>query len=416
MSRKTEEELRAGRHFCILPWISFSLHPQGELRPCCSSGYGYSYGSVRTRKIESVWNDEPARKMRLELLRDRPVPQCQGCYHLERIGAPSQRQDVNARFGSAFERIKRTRKDGSVPLEPFLYLDLRFSNVCNFKCRICRSEYSVSWAEDERKLGRRPAKRTFATKSPQALREFLNESVPFVQRVYFAGGEPLMEEEHYLFLEKLLAAGRTDVELIYNSNFSMLSHGKWNALELWSRFRSVAVLASLDGVGPQGEYLRKGMVWPRIEENFWKLRQLAPHVHFAVYSTITAMNAFHLTDAIRHWLRIGMITELRIPYVNALRSPNYLHIGIFSGKERAALKRHYRDFLKSIRSEISEDLLAAIESCLQQVLGSYGPSLPPGDRRDLRHKFAFETSKLDAIRGESFQKLFPELSELVGFA
>lgn len=415
MDRNTKQELRAGRHFCILPWISLSLETDGDVTPCCVSAYGYSYGSAHAKSIERIWNDEPIRKMRQELLRDSPVAQCQGCHHLERMGSPSMRQEVNERFKAAFERIEETKEDGSVPLKPFLYLVVRFSNLCNFKCRMCNSTGSILWGEDEKKLGRRPAGRLTPMESPHVLRDFLDGNIPSLQRVYFAGGEPLLEEEHYLFLEKLIAAGRTDVELQYNTNFSTLSHGKWNALELWNRFRVVSISASLDGVGPQGEYLRKGMVWSRIEENFRKMCQLSPHVRFAVTPTISAMNAFHLTDAIRHWIRIGMITDRRKPRINVLRVPSYLHIGIFSEKERASLKRHYQNFLKSIRSEVPEETQGVTEGCLRQVLGSFGPSVEASAWKSCRLKFALETSKLDAIRGEKFEELFPELSDLLRF-
>jgi len=378
------------------------------MNPCCRSTDGYAYGSAHDQTIEQIWNGERARKMRLELLKDHALPQCQDCHRLEEIGGSSMRQDVNRRFQDAIARVRDTTEDGSVPARPFLFLDIRFSNRCNFRCRNCASKFSISWAEDEKKLGKQPSGLLHPTSDPSELREFLEKNVSSLERVYFAGGEPLLEDEHYVFLERLIAAGRTDIELSYNTNFSKLSYKNWDVLDLWSRFRKVSVGASLDGTGVQAEYLRKGMVWKQIEENFKNLRQRASHVTFVVYPTVSVMNLFHLPEAIRQWIRIGMIEAPSSLMINILREPVYLHMNVLSETERARLGESYAEFLTSMRSELQTDLYRTIENQLQQILKSFGAPSSTAERT----RFAFETTRLDAVRGENFADLFPELSDL----
>src|ERR1051325_9408309 len=91
--------------------------------------------------------------------------------------------------------------------------------------------------------------------------------LPHVGRMHFAGGEPLVMDEHYRVLDYLISIGKTDVTLSYNTNFSMLRYKKYNIVELWNKFKRVEVWASLDGMGEQGDYHRKGQRRHKIEEN-----------------------------------------------------------------------------------------------------------------------------------------------------
>ena len=88
-----------------------------------------------------------------------------------------------------------------------------------------------------------------------------------VERIYFAGGEPLMMEEHYRILKRLIKMGRSEVVLIYNTNLSTLNLKKDSVLDLWPQFDRVVIEASLDGSGERGEFVRKGLVWEEWKEN-----------------------------------------------------------------------------------------------------------------------------------------------------
>jgi hypothetical protein len=104
---------------------------------------------------------------------------------------------------------------------------------------------------------------------------YVDKFIGDVQEIYFAGGEPLIMDEHYIILEKLIAAGRTDVILRYNTNFSHIQFKKWDLVKLWAPFINCAknpkgrvqLFASLDAVGPVAELARHGTVWENVYNN-----------------------------------------------------------------------------------------------------------------------------------------------------
>ena len=74
-------------------------------------------------------------------------------------------------------------------------LDIRSSNLCNYKCRFCGIVSSNSWLKDLKALGN-PVKENYDAKT--GISEFnipwedLKTHLPHVKRVKLAGGEPVM--------------------------------------------------------------------------------------------------------------------------------------------------------------------------------------------------------------------------------
>ena len=93
----------------------------------------------------------------------------------------------------------------------------------------------------------------------------LEPHFPSVQEIYFAGGEPLVMEEHYRILNRLVEMNRAhEVTIKYNTNFTNLQYKKTNVLDLWLLFKKVEVGASLDAYGERAEYIRSGCNWDDI--------------------------------------------------------------------------------------------------------------------------------------------------------
>jgi sulfatase maturation enzyme AslB (radical SAM superfamily) len=210
------------------------------------------------------------------------------------------------------------------------YWDIRFSNLCNLKCRSCGHIFSSSWYQDQAKLaGGDWAKHNrvlnIAGRSETDMWEQLLPHLDYVEQIYFAGGEPLMMEEHYLILEELERRGRFDVRLIYNTNFTQIKLKDRTVFDYWRKFNSVAVGASLDAMGPRAEYIRKGTDWAVVEENRRQMMQTCPAVDFYISPTLSIMNAWHLPDFHRKWVDQALIRPQDLN-VNILQDPTYLRI------------------------------------------------------------------------------------------
>lgn len=401
------------KYFCVLPWIHMRVNQDGKLFPCCRVDEEFAYGSLARDSLAETWTGAKIREMRKATLGDRPISQCDYCYKTEAAGGRSWREDANTRFSAEVDSIRAALREGKLPDTKLRHIDLRFSNACNFRCRSCGPEKSSSWYADARKLVRDAdfhyKKVIRPTESADGLMRELAPFLADLETIYFAGGEPLLEEAHQRFLAHLIAEGLTRIRLEYNTNFSFPLRRGERVLELWKHFPKLKVSASLDGVGEQGELLRKGMRWTEVEENFRVLKQEVPQAEFEIFPTITVMNAFHITTAIQRFIELEMLTRPRQLQFNIAGGPPHLNINIFNESERAALHTHYRTFVAGLRRDGETEWANHVEKELGLVLASLSPRVA----REHRAMFRRYTIQLDRIRGERSIALFPELFGLL---
>jgi sulfatase maturation enzyme AslB (radical SAM superfamily) len=136
---------------------------------------------------------------------------------MEDNGAVSPRVNMTEKFGADVDKMiaNTNRETGHNNDFSLKYWDFRFSNICNFKCRMCGTFASSKWADDEMAIHGQSNNglMNFRSESREDIMNYVDKFIGDVQEIYFAGGEPLIMDEHYIILEKLIAAGRTDVIL-----------------------------------------------------------------------------------------------------------------------------------------------------------------------------------------------------------
>ena len=157
---------------CILPWIHLYGDVQGQYKLCCHiASPAYNMGSYQ-EPISSIFNNEKYKKIRTQMLSGNIPEMCKKtCYDIEDLGGESNRQQVNKRFGKFAKLQDYTNKDGSVNNNP-IYLDIRFGNKCNFKCRICGPFASSAWFKDAQKISE-------FKNSPKQLEDYYTDSQDF---------------------------------------------------------------------------------------------------------------------------------------------------------------------------------------------------------------------------------------------
>ena len=252
-------------------------------------------------------------------------------------------------------------------------------------------------------LGRDMARIEYTTGSEDDMLAQMEPHIPYLEQVYFAGGEPLIMKEHYYLLEKLIEAGKTDVRIQYNTNFSELHYKDKHVFEYWRHFKNVSVGASLDASGARAELMRKGTDWAQTIENRQRMIQEVPHVDFYVSSTVSAMNVLHVLDFHKEWVDLDLI-QPKDWNINICQSPDWYRADIFSTEfKETVIKPAYEQHL--VWLDDKDDLRRAYNgfaSMLNFILAQ--------DRSDLWPKFQEETAKLDLIRHEDFWSTFKELN------
>jgi radical SAM protein with 4Fe4S-binding SPASM domain len=415
-SELTEEEYRRlteSETFCMLPWTHMHAFPDGRVYPCCLAEYWHPVGDLRENTMREVWNQDRYKQLRVNMLTDQPSKECTKCYEQERHGAFSMRNDSNRNYGHLIKETNATQADGTHPEFKIRYWDVRFSNLCNFRCRSCGPIFSSNWYNDHVKLynrvpdvlGRDMSRVEYVAGDENAMQEQMLEHVPFLEQVYFAGGEPLIMKEHYALLEKLIELGKTDVRIQYNTNFSEMRFKDKHVFEYWKHFKNVSVGASLDGMGPQAELIRKGADWQQTVENRERMMAEVPHVDFYVSSTVSAMNVLHVLDFHREWTRLGLI-QAKDWNINICQSPEWYRIDIFPEdfKQRVIYPAYEEHIAWLDPQDSLRRATTGYQSLVSLMKGADGTKYWP--------RFVEETAKLDAVRNERFWDLFPELKEL----
>ena len=192
--------LNGSKTFCMFPWVHLNIVPNGNVYPCCVGVSSDPLGKITDDvKFDDIINNENFKELRNNMLADIPSNACTSCYDLEKFGN-SFRKYANESFGHLIdEALDNTDSDGTLHDFKMRYCDVRFKNICNFKCRTCGPDYSSSWAlEENRHMGTKHKIYDLSTNT-NILEEFLNH-IPNVELVYFAGGEPLITDE---FSEKV---------------------------------------------------------------------------------------------------------------------------------------------------------------------------------------------------------------------
>ncbi len=401
-----------GPHFCILPWIHFQLEPDGSVQPCCRMKSELTMGSFKEKPLIDILNGSVASNLREAMFKGERVSACEGCYMVEESGAWSSRNDANQRFPDSIEKLFAGELPWKLSLSDVQSVDLRFTNICNFRCRSCGVRSSSAWVGDAEAmsgLDLSEYRRMNAYPSDEVLWDTLRALIPSVRHYLFAGGEPLMEDDHYKLLEELVKQGKTNVLINYSTNLSRLKHKKWEPLEMWKDFSTIQMGLSLDGVGEQGEVIRSGLNWKETQKNFHLMREKAPHVNYHIAPTMSIMNAFHITEALAFWLDEGWIRrpgELRL---NILEKPSYLRVGILDEEYRVALEAHYGKWLAERKPTMEESMWNHLVTELRTVLDNMGELPSNEELRAFRHAMF----TMDHLRGEKFWKHFPELAHLL---
>ena len=406
MTPKEKELLIDSETFCMLPWMHLHAYPDGRAYPCCFAFDPYPVGDLNKQSLKEVFNGEKMKKMRLRMLNNKKSRECLKCYDQEKSGFFSLRLSSNKHFGHNVPLVHNTLPDGTADFV-MKYWDIRFSNLCNMACRSCGTWFSSNWYEDHKKLTGAPpphAKIMKVGRTTNDMWEQMLESFEHSEQFYFAGGEPIIMEEHYRILKELDKRKMYHVRLIYNTNFSKLKFKDLDVLELWNKFDSVSVGASLDAEGKRGEFMRKGTVWKDTVANRKKMLEICPQVDFYISSTVGLINALHIVDFHRNWTDQGLLKPQDFNF-NLLQYPFWQRIDLLPNAYKQKVKEKYEKHLEWLRPQ----------DHLTRATKGFESGLDYMMRRDnFTHFYKFKEGmqKLDAIRNENILEVFPELKEL----
>ena len=279
---------------CLAPWVHTYLSPQTERRMCCASrepaqnfeqyiDTESGTGRYTPITLEQHWNSEHMKSVRRRMMAGETLPECEVCND-KLLNTSVYRDYFTHLFGHKIHDIYKTTDDtGRTAMEPVSW-DYRFSNLCNFKCRTCGDMLSSAWESEQKQNNMvdlsNPKNNWMRTDIRGQIAHFQENQVEAefaaaverhaVEEVYWVGGEPLMYEQHWRYMKRIIELGDGPrLYARYNTNLSRIHYRDMDLFgDILAHVRDWQICASLDGTDEIGEYIRTGLDFEQFCSNF----------------------------------------------------------------------------------------------------------------------------------------------------
>lgn len=334
---------------------SVTIYPDG-IAPCCViKSYKKPLSEIGN---PNVFDD---------LITGHSPPQCNHCTLTESRNLQSYRQIFN----------KRADENDSLQ-----FIDIRNSNLCNLKCRICGPHASNQWDKEQNNVIN--IKQT----ESGTLEKYYDVLItPTAKEFYFTGGEPLLLNDHWAMLEKLIECGYSkQVRLLYNTNLTVLKYKDKEIFNLWSQFKEVDIMCSLDATGERFNYIRSGGNWIDVEKNLLKLLN-HKNLKVSIAYTVSILNIWEMADDLNYFKSIGVPVR-----INILNNPDILSLDVIPDE----LKNIALNSLELCKELLTENEFTALQN---MIVNNFSKNL---FKNTLGHILY-----LDKIRNENLMDFLP---------
>ena len=409
------------------PFTGLATREDGAVQVCCRS---HPIGFIQDETLEQIWNNKTMRRIRQQVLNSERPPECEPCFSLEDQGVESLRQRhiagaiPEARINLYPNALDKLADDYMMPFD-IPTMEIKLNNLCNLKCRMCHPMDSTAWNDwkeveefyikennimvdliNKHNLKIKPHLDKFED-NPNWWNSF-EKLLPHFRRVEFAGGEPLMDPQHYRILDMLAPYGH-QIEIKYATNLSILGKSNRTVWEYWPKFKSVAVNVSIDGVGSSYEYIRGNASWAELVNNIKQIQTIPNITRIVGAVAVQVSNVLVLDKMIEHFLEeLGIIF-----YTNMVKYPNVLSIQTLPGP----LKDLAYNRLEAVKGRLHTFESLKNNTTLMQITQGQIQGIQNYLRaNDLSHLWSDCVEfnrRLDKSRDQSFTDVTPEFKPYV---
>ncbi len=410
------------------PFTGLATREDGAVKICCRS---QPIGWIQEQSLEQIWNGEKMREVRRQVQNGERPDVCKPCFDLEDQGVESLRQrhikgDIpEARINLYPSALAKLTNNYTMPFE-FPTMEIKLNNLCNLKCRMCNPLDSTNWKDWDAvvpfykkennylvptidRLVDTPGKYIGPFDDSSNWWDSFEKLIPHFKRVEFAGGEPLMDPQHYKILDMLKPYAH-QIEIKYATNGTTLGISKGRTIhDYWPHFRSVAVNVSIDGIHDVYNYIRTNSNFSEVEENIKEIKSI-PNVSRVVGAfTAQAGNILQAADCIDYFLnKLGIVFySHRVSYPNVLSAqvlPNELKKIAIMRLQEISMRVPTFDIVKHH---------PILEKITQQQIQDNINYLQAKDESHRWQEFLDFNFALDATRGQSLLDAVPEFKGFV---
>jgi hypothetical protein len=402
----------------MAPWTHTYLSPQTERRLCCASREPaqnfeqYIDTSSGTGKyipitLDEHWNSEHMKSVRRRMMSGETLSECEVCND-KLLNTDVYRSYFTRLFQHRYNELWTTTDEtGYTTMKPVSW-DYRFSNLCNFKCRMCGDMLSSAWESEQRQHDMihwaNPKNNWMIPEVREQISKFQDTQIEAefaqaveehrVEEVYWVGGEPLMYEQHWRYMKRIVELGDgPKVYARYNTNLSRIRYRGIHLFDdILSGIRDWQICASLDGTGRTGEYIRTGLDYSAWLLNFQEGLKSAQHRRqMRIDFTLTLPGLFEVENITKLSQELGVDILAKVVFSfgpDIILSPLAL--------PRELLNSRIDRIITDIPNGALRDILLQLKNrptFEEQWPDTYQAGLAKGKRRVL---------KLEEIRGDTY--------------
>lgn len=410
------------------PFTGLATREDGAIKVCCRSA---PIGNINESTLEEIWNNENMQQVRRQVLNGERPNVCKPCFDLEDQGVESLRQrHINgiipeARITLYPDALITLRDDFTMPFE-FPTMEIKINNLCNLKCRMCNPLDSTQWKDWEevelfykkennflvhtiKDLVDTPGKYIGAFDNTDNWWSSFEKLLPYFRRVEFAGGEPLMDPQHYRILDMLKPYGK-QIELKYATNGTTLGINKSRTIHnYWPYFKSIAVNISIDGIHEVYNHIRGNSNFDQVVANIKEIKKIPNVTRIVGAFTAQAGNILQAAECIEYFLN-----DLEIVfYSHRVSYPNCLSAQVLP----APLKEKAIQCLKEVKDKITNFKLVTKYPILEKITkGQIDDNinfLMAKDQSHLWFDFIEFNRRLDITRNQNLFDVVPEFKDYI---
>jgi organic radical activating enzyme len=355
-----------GCGFCLAKWTQVTMHLHNGTTHSCHHPEPHKVSLEELSRNPTALHNSKVKKIaRKEMLENERPSECSYCWNVEdNSNSFSDRVFKSSEPWSEpyFDEISKSDwRDNFNPK----YVEVSFSNTCNFKCAYCGPEYSSKWMEEINDHG--PYKLSYDYNGTQRMEErntkpykhsednpYVNSFWEWFPELYksmdtfrITGGEPLLSKDTWKVLDFILETEEPNknLKLSINSNLGVPDNlidkliDKLNKIIENDLVKEIVIFTSCDGHGIQSEYTRYGMNFDKLFNNIDKVLSELPKVTIVIMSTFNIFSVFSYESLIRkvHEFKIKHFNPLRywssaiILDTSYLRQPSFMSFRLLKG-------------------------------------------------------------------------------------
>lgn len=437
-----------GCGFCLAKWTQVTIHLGTGMTHSCHHPSPHKIPLKELKRNPSALHNTSFKKQkRREMLEGKRPEECNYCWNVEdNSDSFSDRVFKSAEPWSLdqLDTIKNThwRRDFNPR-----YVEVSFSNACNFKCAYCGPQYSSKWVEEIEKYGGYPTSYNFNDTSNMKASGTMpykqTEYNPYVEAFWewwpdlfkdlhtfrITGGEPLMSKDTFRVLEYIQHnhEQNSNLSLSINTNLGVPDKLIDRFIDIAkdlcenNKVRELTLFTSIEAEGKQAEYTRYGLDAEKFWFNVDKILTALPKVTINIMATFNALSVFTYGDVIektfelkkkhangqRYW-----ISALQLD-TSYLRWPSHLSIKILEPEHFKLILEHAKKALYYGIKEFTHGNYGFSNIEIQKIKRIYDYAISHSlfDVDKNRKDFIKFVDELDRRRDTHFVETFPELKD-----